>query len=135
MKFHEWLPVFGDIDYRNKKCPTETAEQITFFNWLRREYPDSYGLIAVHVRNEGKRTAQQVVREKAEGMVSGAADIIIPGSPAFVCELKRADHTLCHWQDGQQEFLKAAKDNGAFVCVALGHQAAIEAFKVWIGKE
>lgn len=135
MKFPEWLPVFGDIYYRNKKCPTETAEQITFFNWLRREYPDSYGKIAIHIRNEGKKTAQQVAREKAEGMVSGAADIVIPGNPAFVCELKRADHTLCHWQEGQHEYLRAARNAGAFVCVALGHQAAIEAFKVWIGKE
>lgn len=135
MKFDSEIPVYGDIDYRNKKCPTETAEQITFFNWLRREYPDSYGLIAIHIRNEGKRTIHQAIREKAEGMVSGAADIVIPGCPTFICELKRIDHTLCKWQEGQQEYLQAAKNNGAFVCVALGHKAAMEAFKEWTGKE
>lgn len=135
MKFPEWLTVVGDLDYRNKKCPVESAEQITFFNWLRHEYPDSYGLIAIHPRNEGKRTQNQVMRQKAEGMATGAADIIIPGSPAFVCELKRSDHTQSHWEDGQQEYLKAAHDAGAFVCVALGHRAAIEAFNKWIGKE
>ena len=135
MKFESDIPVYGDIDYRSKKCPTETAEQITFFNWLRREYPDSYGLIAIHIRNEGKRTIHQTIREKAEGMVSGAADIVIPGCPAFVCELKRQDHTQSHWEDGQQEYLKAAQNAGAFVCVALGYKAAIEAFNVWIGKE
>lgn len=135
MKFGSDIPVYGDIDYRNKKCPTETAEQITFFNWLRREYPDSYGLIAIHIRNEGKRTIHQAIREKAEGMVSGAADIMIPGCPTFICELKRLDHSLCKWQEGQQEYLQAAKNNGAFVCVALGHKAAIEAFNEWIGKE
>ena len=103
-----------------------------FFNVLRREYPE-IGKIALHIRNEGKRTVQQAIRQKAEGMVSGASDIIIPGCPAFVCELKRADHTQSRWQDGQIEYLEACKNNGAFVCVALGHKAALEALKVWIG--
>jgi len=66
-------------------------------------------------------------------MATGASDIIIPGCPAFVCELKRKDHTLCRWQDSQLEFLEAAKNNGAFVCVSLGHEAAWEAFLEWIG--
>lgn len=135
MKFPDNLPVYGDRSYRNKKCPTESAEQVTFFNWIRREYPDSYGMVAVHIRNEGKRTVQQSMRQKAEGMQSGAADILIPGSPAFVCELKRRDHTICHWQEGQQDYLMAAQKMGAFVCVALGYEAAIEAFNTWIGKE
>lgn len=135
MKFPDWLKLYGDIDYRNKKCPVESAEQITFFNEIRRLYPDSYGLIALHPRNEGKRTQNQVMRQKAEGMTAGAADIVIPGNPAFVCELKRQDHTQSHWEDGQQDYLKVAQNAGAFVCVALGHKAAIEAFNVWIGKE
>lgn len=134
MKIPDWLPVFGDQGYRNKKCPTETAEQVTFFNTLRREYPE-LGKIALHIRNEGKRTVQQAMRQKAEGMVTGASDIVIPGCPAFVCELKRADHTQSRWQDGQIEYLEAAKNNGAFVCVALGHKAALEALKEWIGKK
>ena len=133
MKFPDWLPVYGSTDYRNKNCPQESAEQITFFNRLRREYPESYGLIAVHPRNEGKRTHHQAARQKAEGMTTGASDIVIPGCPAFVCELKRADHTCSRWQDGQLEFLEAAKNNGAFVCVALGHESAWEAFLEWIG--
>ena len=132
MIFPEWLPVYGDKDYRNKKCPHESAEQITFFNVLRRDYP-ALGMIAVHPRNEGKRTIQQTQRHKAEGMTPGASDIIIPGSPAFVCELKRADHTCSSWQPQQIEYLQAAKDNGAFVCVSLGHKAALEALTVWIG--
>lgn len=135
MKIPEWLPYYGDMDYRNKKCPTETAEQITFFNQLRAMYPDTYGKIALHIRNEAKRTVQQALRHKAEGMVSGASDIVIPGSPSFVCELKRADHTCSRWQDGQIDYLEAAKNNGSFVCVAFGWSAAMEAFKEWIGKK
>ena len=134
MKIPDWLPVYGDMDYRNKKCPTETAEQVTFFNVLRREYPE-LGKIALHIRNEGKRTVQQAMRQKAEGMVTGASDIVIPGYPAFVCELKRADHTQSRWQDGQIEYLESCKNNGAFVCVAFGYKAALEALKEWIGKE
>ncbi len=132
MKIPDWLPVFGDMEYRNKNCPPESAEQITFFNTLRREYP-RLGLIAIHPRNEGKRTMQQVQRQKAEGMTAGAPDIVVPGNPSFLCELKRLDHTQSRWQDGQLEYLQAAKENGSFVCVAFGHKAALEALKVWIG--
>lgn len=132
MKFPDWLPVYGSTDYRNKKCPVESAEQITFFNVLRRDYPQ-LGIIAVHPRNEGKRTMQQAMRQKAEGMTSGASDIIIPGNPSFVCELKRKDHTLCSWEVEQLTYLETAKNNGSFVCVALGYEAALEALIEWIG--
>jgi hypothetical protein len=134
MKFPEWLPVYGSQEYRNKKCPVESAEQITFFNTLRRDYPE-LGRIAIHPRNEGKRTANQAQRQKAEGMTAGAADIIIPGSPAFVCELKRQDHTLCAWEPDQLEYLATAQTMGAFVCVALGHKAALESLEIWIGRK
>jgi hypothetical protein len=132
MIFPDFLPVYGDKKYRNKKCPVESAEQITFFNTLRREYPE-LAIIAIHPRNEGKRTVQQTQRQKAEGMTTGASDIIIPTLRPFICELKRQDHTLCHWEPNQLEYLETAKKHGAFVCVALGYEAALEALKVWIG--
>ena len=134
MKFHPDIKVFGDIKFRGD-CPSETAEAVTFFAKIRREYPDSYGLIATHVRNEGKRSFQQVAKQKAEGMTKGAADIIIPGAPTFVCELKRRDHTQSSWQDGQQEYLLAAQSAGAFSCVALGYEAAYSAFICWKDKK
>ena len=130
MKFNESIKVYGDLSYREKKCPRESAEQITFFNWLRREYPD-IAKVATHIRNEGVRTHAQTAKQRAEGMKTGASDIMIPASPAFVCELKRVDHTQSKWQDGQQEYLLAASALGAFTCVALGHVAAIEAFEAW----
>ena len=133
MKFPEWLDVYGYQSWRGK-CPPEAAEQVTFFNKLRREYPDSYGRIAIHPRNEGKRHYSQVAKEKAEGMSPGASDIIIPGAPSFICELKRKDHTKCKWEEGQQEYLEAAKNAGAFVCVALGWEAAWQAFEDWKGE-
>jgi len=64
-------------------------------------------------------------------MTKGASDIVIPGCPSFVCELKRQDHTQSKWQDGQEEYLVSAAKGGSFVCVALGAVAAWEAFKMW----
>jgi hypothetical protein len=133
MKFPPDIDVYGDQNYRGQ-CPSESLEQITFFNRIRDKYPDSWALIALHPRNEGQRHFAQVTKEKAEGMVKGAADVIIPGFPAFVCEIKRRDHTKSKWQDGQQEFLDAAKKAGAFVCVALGAEAASEAFSDYLAQ-
>lgn len=125
--------VYGDTAFRGK-CPPEHVEQASFFAKLRREYPDSYGLIAVHPRNEGlliKGQFSSVTKHQLEGMAKGAPDILIPGAPTFCCELKRQDHTLSKWQEGQIPYLEAAQDSGAFACVALGAVAAWSAFKEW----
>jgi len=63
--------------------------------------------------------------------VSGASDVIIPSRVTFVCEMKRADHTKSKWQPGQIDYLNAAQDAGAWVCVALGWEAAMEAVREW----
>ncbi len=130
MKIPTWLPTYGKIDYRGS-CPRETLEQVTFFRRLRDAYPDTLGRIALHPRNEGKRTHSQADREKAEGMAPGASDVIIPAKVPFVCEIKRRDHTKSTWQPGQIEYLEAAHNEGAFVCVALGVDAAWEALNDW----
>lgn len=130
MKIPTWLPIYGRIDYRGA-CPRETLEQVTFFRRLRDAYPDTLGRIALHPRNEGKRTHSQTDREKAEGMALGASDVIIPAKVPFVCEIKRQDHTKNTWQPGQIEYLEAAHNEGAFVCVALGVDAAWEALNDW----
>lgn len=131
MKFPDDIPVYGDQSFRGD-CPSESMEQVTFFNRLRREYPDSWGAVAIHPRNEGVRTHYQVMKEKSEGMTKGASDVIIPGAPAFVCEIKRKDHTKSQWQDGQKEYLYAAKKTGAFVCIALGADAAQIGFREFL---
>lgn len=133
MKFPKWLNVVGQQDYRGE-CPPELAEQITFFQWLRMQHPNLHR-IAIHPRNEGKRTYQQARRQRLEGALNtGASDIIIPGNPAFVVEMKRRDHTKSRWEKGQLEYLEAAQKAGAFVCVALGADAAIEALECYITK-
>lgn len=124
MKFHPDIKVLGDIKFRGD-CPKESAEQITFFNYLRKAHP-KLGMIAIHPRNEGKRTFGQAARQKAEGMTTGAADVIIPCCPPIVIEIKRRDHTKSKWEDGQIDYLLACQTAGAIVAVALGWEAAAE---------
>lgn len=134
MKFPEWMPVFGSTAYRGD-CPLEGAEQATFFAQLRKAHPDTYGVLALHPKNEGKRKGaqfQQLARDKALGLSPGAADIVIPGNPALVLELKRRDHTKSTWQKGQIEYLDAARYSGCFIGVALGWEAAMQAFEQWL---
>ena len=126
--------VIGDVTYRGK-CPAEQMEQMTFFNRLRKAYPETWGALALHPRNEGQLRMGQfssVQKVRAEGMTKGAADIIIPGAPTFVCELKRRDHTKSRWEDGQEAYLAAAAGAGCWTCVALGADAAWEAFALWM---
>lgn len=131
MKLPSDIPVYGDLTYRGK-CPAESVEQVTFFNRLRAKYPTTLGLIALHPRNEGRRHYAAVTREKAEGLTKGASDIIIPGCQSFVCELKRRDQTKSRLEPDQMAYLRAAKQAGAFVCVALGADAATSALNDWI---
>ena len=92
MKFHRDMIVYGDMDYRGE-CPSETLEQVTFFARLRTNWPDSWGRIAVHIRNEGQRTYMQAARQKAEGMTKGASDVMIPGSPDRKSTRLNSSHT------------------------------------------
>ena len=133
MKIPGWLPCYGNTDFRGD-CPREDAELMTFFNELKRLYPH-LSAIAIHPDNEGLiiGSGHNVhIKQKAKGAIKkGAADIIIVGNPTFVCEMKRQDHTKSRWQDGQLAFLEASKKQGAFVCVALGYVAALQALKDW----
>jgi hypothetical protein len=130
MKFNPKIPVYGDQSYRGK-CPAEDIEQINWVSWLRFNHPQ-IALTLIHVKGEGKRTPQQIAKEKKMGFQRGPSDLILTGSPSFICELKRADHTKSKWQDGQQEFILQSLEQGAFVCVALGAEGAKLAFNEWL---
>lgn len=128
------FPVFGNRQFRGA-CPLESMEQITFFNKLRSDYPETWGALALHPRNEQQLRGGQfrgMIKQKAEGMTPGASDVIIPGRLAFVCEIKRQDHTKSKWQPGQIEYLTAAHEAGAFACLGIGWQGAWEAFETWL---
>lgn len=121
------IPIYGDTSWRGV-CPTENAEQVTFFAAIRKT---PMGRVALHIKNEGKRRHGQVSWDKASGLVKGASDIMIPGAPSFVCELKRKDHTKSRISEEQIAYLENAQSLGAFCCVALGWEAAWEAVEEW----
>jgi len=128
MKIPPNIPVYGK-PIKGCKIP-EAMHMATFFNILRRDYPE-YAKIALHVRNERQRTKYQIDKEKAQGgFVTGASDIIIIGCPSFVCEMK-SQSPRAKISDEQIDFLIAAQNNGAFVCIALGWEAAKDAFIEW----
>lgn len=131
MRFPKWLTVYGDQSYRGP-CAKEDTEQIDSISWLTYNHP-TLAAIAVHVKNEGKRSWGQVHYDKLTGSLNkGASDIIIPAMVPFVCEIKRADHTKSNWQKGQLEYLEACRDMGAFVCVALGFDGFRDAVEIYL---
>ena len=114
MKIPQWLTVYGDVNYRGD-CPHEDYALASFFDRIRKDYPLSYGLVAFHPKNEGKRSHAQVKVDKLKGMTKGVTDVIIIGNPTLVLELKRDDHTKSKWQPMQLEFMEQCHKGGAHV--------------------
>ena len=133
MKLNPLIKTYGDPTYRGD-CPKEDAELITAVNWLRRTYPDTLGALTLHIENEGKRTAAQAAMAKAKGLKAGAVDLLVLVTPPLVLEIKRQDHTKSSWQKGQQEFMLAAKQHGAFVGLCLGAEGVKQAVVEYLTK-
>lgn len=131
MKINKDIKVFGDMAFRDKKCPSEEAEQITFFNQLKKHYPE-IAKLATHIKNEGKKSHSQVSKDKVNGLNQGFADVVIIGSPTLYMEVKRQDHTMSRWQPNQEDKVLLAAEVGAFSCVALGYKGAWLALEAWI---
>jgi hypothetical protein len=131
MKLPKEIPVFGDTSYRGD-CPKEEIDQINFVSWLKENHRVFFDLL-IHPRIEGKMSHKQINSySKTGGLPIGASDVIIPGNPCFVVELKRRDHTKSRWQPKQPDYLIAAKSTGCFVGVALGCDGLKEAFNQWL---
>ena len=113
-------------------CPLEREDQKSFVEYVRKLYPQTHGALIVHVSNEGKRNYRQAAFLKGQGQTKGASDIIIPGNPAFVCEIKRNDKSKSRLSMDQYNYLKAASDAGCFACVCYGFDEAIKAFSEWM---
>ena len=130
MKIDPSIKVYGCKMYRDKKCPTENAEQITIFNHLRLHYPE-LAKLSTHILNEGKKSQAQAAKDAQMGLTAGFSDIIIIGCPVFVCELKKRDFTKSKISKEQEDFLINADKSGAFACVALGAVGFFEALEAW----
>lgn len=112
-----------------KNAPSEEVEQITFFNQLR-EHKPHLAAVATHIKNEGKRTPGQVAVDKANGMVTGALDINIPGSPTLLIELKKRSKRA-KVSDEQVAYAEAASALGCHIYFCWGWEAAWEAVEEW----
>ncbi|MGL4735726.1 MAG: hypothetical protein ACRCWB_11735 [Enterovibrio sp.] len=121
------VPIFGDVNFRGG-CALETPESIAFLQLLK-QYDPELREIAFHVRNEGKRSKREGAKHKQEGMLTGAADIAIMCCPPIAIEMKRRDHTKSKLSPEQLRYLAVTRLKGAFSCVALGADAAMEAVK------
>lgn len=129
MKIDPRIRYYGDLSYRANKKEDEAEEQKTIVNQVRRRYPD---LVFTSVKNEGKRTFNQISRDKAMGLTAGVSDLVFFGSPTLCLEVKQKDHTQARWQPGQQEFLLAAEKQGCFACVCFGWEAGMQAIEDWL---
>lgn len=124
------IEVVGDTTYRGP-CAVEDAELITFRNQLEQKYPQ-YAAVMLHPKNEGKRLKFQADAERAKGALNtGASDIIIPGYPALVIELKRCDHMQSKITLEQLDYLEDVQKIDCWAFVALGWAAAMEVVDRW----
>lgn len=135
------ITIYGDTEYRGD-CHKEDSDLASFFSWVRFNYPE-YASLIFHYESEfnpvGGSSYGYHAKSKAKGRVDGLADIVcLPiskNSPAFICELKRADVSKSLASKKRKEhfltqltLLKSQAQHGAFACVALGLYAAKEAF-------
>lgn len=130
MQLPEDIHIYGDKAFRGM-CPEERYEITTFFQELRLRHPN-LAKTACHIRNEGKRSRWETYNHKRQGMVPGIADIVIGGIPTCFIELKRRDHSQSTLSTKQLECLRAAKEQGCFVAIALGAEAAMRAVDRWL---
>lgn len=133
MKLPADIKIYGDTTFRDPNCRKEWMEQKEWFGFLEQRRP-RWAAIALHPKNEGKRTGAQAQFDAEQGSLNtGASDIIIPARIPFVCEVKRVDHTVkgCVLRKEQLAYLRACRDEGAFTCIALGCAAAWDALLEW----
>lgn len=129
------IEIVGDLSYRNKNCPKEDAELVTFMNEWRID-PQLSEIIVIHIPNEKKRRKKEdfaeLKKQRMKGaFLPGASDVIAVGHPTLIIELKRLDHTQSDIEDEQIDFLVKAMQSDAWVCIALGYVAALQFAREW----
>ncbi len=139
------IHVFGDLTFRGD-CNKEDSDLASLFAHVRFNHPE-YASLIFHPETEmpvnGGGSYAYHAKSKAKGRLDGLADIvclpIAKNAPAFVCELKRVDISKSLASKKRKEhflnqlhLLSEQKDHGAFACVALGYDAAVEAFEQYV---
>jgi hypothetical protein len=109
--------------------PTESNEQQTLFEWARRmegKWPELR--MMYHIPNEGRRTARNGARLKAEGLKSGVPDICLPvprgEHHGLYIELKRRKNARVTPE--QMEWIEGLVAQGYVAAICRGCDEAIE---------
>jgi hypothetical protein len=113
--------------------PTEDAEQIAFFDWVRLAYPK---LIAYHVPNGFGRLGRiGRLKSRRKGVTSGIPDISIDKPRGIYhgmrIEMKRLKGGKL--SDEQKEMIASLRAEGYFVAVCKGFESAREALIEYLG--
>ena len=125
-----------DYIHAEGQTASESVEQQTFFQWAEvaaGKHPELR--LLYHIPNEGKRSASQGARMRAEGLRAGVPDICLPvprgGYSALYIELKAGRNKPT---DDQLAWLAALADAGNKTAVCWGWQAASKAVKAYLEK-
>lgn len=143
-----YVPIIGDVSFRDKKCRQEDPELAIMFQKLRVKYPQ-YDCLMFHPVNEwkpdGKTSYSHYQKMLNKGMKPRICDFVcLPialGAPVFLCEMKRKDISLSlKTRDNKQHFIEqitllaSQKEHGAVVSLALGGDNGIQAFDEYVRK-
>lgn len=119
-------------------APTESAEQITVFQWAayaEGTHPELR--LLYHIGNERKCSPQQGARFKAEGVRKGVPDIVLPvargGYHGCYIELKRSRGGRLSPEQG--EWLDALTAQGYYAVRCNGAEAAIETIRRYLAMD
>lgn len=111
-----------------QKVRLESTEQIIFVSRVRHFHPD---ILVIAIPNGGMRDIRTATKLKAEGVLAGTPDILIPhaknGYHGLWIEMKRVSGGRVSPE--QKKVGQQLTDNGYMVVVAYGVEEAYAAFK------
>ena len=110
-----------DKKIEKQKAPSEDAEQITFLNWFKKEYPN---VLIFHIPNGGFRHKTTAMQLKLLGVVSGIPDLFIPEFNLWI-EMKRTKGSVT--SEKQKEIIDYLNNVNYTAIVCKGHKEAIKA--------
>jgi hypothetical protein len=114
-------PTFKDLRLPAKEAWQENEQKLQFecSKWLKKElFTRGEPQLYYHVPNERHASKAQLSRLKAQGVLSGVSDVVLPlqssGFSGIYCELKKAGGGF---STAQKNFLKGVANEGYLAIV------------------